>query len=458
MKTIEKVCLRCDWEGETRGPDCPSCGTRLWVPRRAGEPRGRRWRGPSLRRQRRPRGPRAQAEAFAPEVEPAPAPSLPSHPDAIREPEPEVVSAPGSRRDRRRAVIAVLVVAAVAVAAAIAVREGTPVPVDPVARGIGGRLLYAITDDADPSFHRIWIWDMTAGTYTRGPRLPEPIQLFSAANIGPDGVTSISLRGDGVSADLLRFLGPTDQAVSVLEGDRVAWAPRGAFALAASVLPRCEAIEVRRWSPLTGRERNDRLPCSDLVGVAATDLATYVAVTDGGPPVIHRVTDFGMGELARGFLPVGGSGSDLLMVAAGGPNDADVGPTLYVSSGSPGPPGPLPFGVGGERFAFEALLAPSTGLLGDLVLGSYAGVRGIYRIDSYPRAAAPPALVMGTAAGTVGATSTRDGVVIANLDGRLVAIRNGVVSELTLPENAPATGSVLLWLPSPSSDAAEATP
>jgi hypothetical protein len=367
------------------------------------------------------------------------------------------VTSTRSQRERRRAVIAGLAIGAVALVAVLVVNAGTPAEVDPVAQAIGGRLVYVIVDDADPSFSRMWVWNLAAGEVRRGPQLNDPVQhLVRASDVAPDAVGSVSRTPDGgYSADLVRFLDPGDEAVSMVRGEHVAWAPRGEVAVGASALPGCDAVEVTSWNPRTTLSETEQLPCGEVVAIAASDLAAYLAVSrDGGPPTLDRVTPQFTERLTTGYMPVGASGSEVLLVQAGGPNDAEIGPALYVSRGSPERPAIDPVGEPGRSFVFEAVLEAGSGVLGDLVLGTYEGARGIYRLEaSATTTSVVPRLVLETNAAVVGATSTDGGDVIAALGDRLVVIRGGVVTDLAVPGDGPPAGASIVWLPAAAPEA-----
>ena len=77
---------------------------------------------------------------------------------------------------------------------------------------------------------------------------------------------------------------------------------------------------------------------------------------------------------------------------------------LYVSTGSPQRPGLDPVGEAGRSFAFEAVLEAGSEGLDELVLGTYEGVRGIYRIGgSSSDTTVTATLLLDTDAAVVGA-------------------------------------------------------
>lgn len=444
MKTVEKVCLRCDWEGETGSRTCPDCGTPLWLPHRPADERARRrplawWRG-----RRRARVGTAEVVTTAPEVPPPAAAPLPSHPEITRDESPEMIAA---ARDRRRVALTVGIVVVAALVVIAIIRAASPTSVDPVGQAVGGRLVYAIRDDADPQFWRIWIVDLSTGTYARGPRLLEPLFLARATQVSPDAVMSVAERTTGESADLLRFLGPDDEAVSLLSGDSAAWSPLGDTAAVADVRGGCAGIEVSTWDPTLARRDRHPLPtgCADLTSLVAAYGATYVTLEGRGGSSIAQVEGAGFRTIVPGWEAVAASGRDLYVVRS--PVGAE-GPVLQVLSGASSDVVIRPVGGPQEPFIFERFLAWGSGPGGDLVLGTYQGVRGVYRITEYHEAdAIRPVRVFETLARDVGATATLDGTVIVSVDGTLHTIHESASQPITLPEDAPVPGAVVVWLP-----------
>ena len=72
----------------------------------------------------------------------------------------------------------------------------------------------------------MWIWDLGADTAVPGPllhRTPEELVYGYEVHAGWIGITSSV--GAGVSASVLRRLGPDDRPLPVARGDAVAWVP-----------------------------------------------------------------------------------------------------------------------------------------------------------------------------------------------------------------------------------------
>ena len=186
--------------------------------------------------------------------------------------------------------------------------------------------------------------------------------------------------------------------------------------------------------------------CADLTSLVAAYGATYVSLQNQRGSTIGQVEGGGVIPIVSGWEAVGASGRDLYVVPS--PVGA-AGPALAVLDGAPSNVVTRPVGAPREPFIFERFLAWGSGPGGDLVLGTYQGVRGVYRITEYHEGADPirPIRVFETLARDVGATASLDGTVIVSVDGALHAIHETASQPLTLPEDAPVPGAVLLWLP-----------
>jgi hypothetical protein len=80
------------------------------------------------------------------------------------------------------------------------------------------------------------------------------------------------------------------------------------------------------------------------------------------------------------------------------------------------------------------------------ILGSYGGVRGVYRVTMGPGVPLrEPELVTETGASSVEATATSRGDLILLMDGRLSYAHDGRISSLPLPPGAPNPAGPMLW-------------
>jgi hypothetical protein len=325
------------------------------------------------------------------------------------------------------------------------VRAGAPPePIDPWAATLGGRVLYAAPDEEDAGWYRMWVWDVTTGIATMGPQLREPLSLVPIVARG--WVGAISSNGARESADMLRYFGPTDGAVSVLDGARAVWDPDGVEAFAVSKPAGCSGFEVEHFDPSTfattsiGQEPR----CGEVVGLAATQGAAYLTLLDDGVSSIRSAASAGEALLARGEVGLAASGNDLVTVPQAEPR------TVSVLSLSPGPEvGLRPVGDPDDPLVVESIICGDRYGIGTLVLGTYGGRRGIFSIPGNEIEELEPELISATDAENVHATIARDGSVILTMDGAFFLVRGGGGGsrlDLELPEGGPVPAGPLLWI------------
>ena len=108
---------------------------------------------------------------------------------------------------------------------------------------------------------------------------------------------------------------------------------------------------------------------------------------------------------------------------------------------------PLSFGSAGQPLQPLAFLTWSWDASEAYLLGSYQGVRGVYRVTIAPGVGLrEPELVEQTEATTVHATVTNGGDLFLLLDGRLWFDRANTIAPLSLPAGAPDPAGPLLWV------------
>jgi len=109
---------------------------------------------------------------------------------------------------------------------------------------------------------------------------------------------------------------------------------------------------------------------------------------------------------------------------------------------------PVSFGSAGQQLQPLSFLTWSWDASEAYLLGSYEGVRGVYRITIAPGVGLRvPELVEQTEAASVDATVTSDGDLFLLLDGRLWFDHADRIAPITLPAGAPAPAGPLLWVP-----------
>lgn len=430
-----KICLRCDWSGETRSKTCPACGTDLF----ASEPRER-----ARRDTRQPDERRRSANAHVPPEEMPPEPSAPR------------------TRARSRGWITSGLVGVIAVGAFVFITAHTPAttPASPngPASGLDGTLIYAAQD---PHGWVLWTWDLRTGRVAPGPQVERPTSLVDASSVSP-GWVGVTSQGHRLVASILHFLTPESRPIRVAAGDLVTWSSGGQdvtslrfgdrthgclrHVVIANHLVSFGTSDVRYDGPMCG------LPITiarngTFIYVVAARGSTASIVFVGGGYTERFIDDHALVSLStRGdFLvtPVPRPGA--------GPTGEPQGVQLYYRS--PSRTGPVPFGRRRQPLLVDGFLTWSLDAGDAYVLGRYRGIRGVYRITMAPGVGLRvPELVDRTDAATVEATVTADGSLILLQDGELSSVRAGVVSRLTLPPGAPRPAGPLLWTAS-STDA-----
>jgi len=399
----DRLCLRCDWSGETADQDCPRCGAGLFAPRRAEA-------GPD------------QPRVAAP------------------------VASEGSVERSWRNRVAVVLIVAIAIGAVAFVQRHTPsaAVTSPVSTGRQG---FLITPTQAEDGVRLWIWDLDADTAAPGPLLdvlPEELVYGYEIRSGWVGITTVGPSGDR-TASVLRFLGTTDRPVTVASGDLVAWLPGAAYVsvVRSESIGGCRhRVTVSTWFVTIRRsvERLDGVRCGEPTAFARDRNLPYLTLDRGGTPTTMRV---GAGYTER-ILP----GRQLLAASIEGDllvQRPGAGLELYYPS--PLPVSPIP--IGGPAGALDPLrvLAWNADASQAFVLGSYGGAQGIYRLSVGPQPRPRrPTLVLPTNAVDVQATPTADGDLYISTDGAISFVHGGNVEPIAAPAGAPQPLGPVLWV------------
>jgi hypothetical protein len=109
-------------------------------------------------------------------------------------------------------------------------------------------------------------------------------------------------------------------------------------------------------------------------------------------------------------------------------------------------PAPRPYLLEGEPLVIEDVLAWTTGADAALVVGRAGDRHGLFEIDTTPGGSAQPRYV-GTATGPVTAAAADDGSIYIAMGSRLQVWRDGHLSYVGLPGDAPAPAGPIAWLP-----------
>jgi hypothetical protein len=424
-----KICLRCDWSGETRSKTCPQCGIDLF----ATEPREK--------------APRAILQ-----------PVLGRRSANIHAPPEEMPSARSSSRRARarsRGWITSGLVGVIAAGAFVFITAHTPAatPASPngPASGLDGTLIYAAQD---PRGWALWTWDLRTGRVAPGPRVGRPTSLVDASSESP-GWVGVTSEGRRQVASILHFLTPEGRPIRVGAGDLVTWSSGG------------QDVTSLRFGDRTHGCLRHVVIANHLVSFGTSDVR-YDGPMCGLPVTIARNGTFIYVVAARGstesIVFVGGGYTqrfidDHALVSLSTRGDFLVTPVARAGAGQTGEPqgvqlyhrsssraGPVPFGRRSQPLLVDRFLTWSPDAGDAYVLGRYRGIRGVYRIMMAPGVGLRvPELVDRTEAATVEATVTADGSLILLQHGELSSIRAGVVSPLTLPRGAPRPAGPLLW-------------
>jgi hypothetical protein len=393
-----KVCLRCEWSGETAEDACPRCAAALFSAAR------------------RP------AETADPSDRPA------------------VAAATEHRHWGAR--VGVAAVAALAVAAFVFVQlhPGPATGADTSA----GRDGYLLVPTGGRDGARLWVWDLATGTAEPGPVLgamPEELVVSVTLQDTWIGLTTPT-RSGGRTASVLRHLGPTDRPIVVARGGFVAWSAAGGYVSTARTRPLagCRVdLEVRTWF-VTIRQEERRFSgpvCGDLVAFGRDRLVPYVALWDRGRLRIAQVGHGSLDTRLRGRTIASVSGDGDLLV------EGPVGPLELWSQ----PSAPVRVGAGRTGLVAEDVLAWSPDAGQAYVLGSERGLHGVFRLIVGPELHPQRLdLVTATSAVNVGATTASDGDLYLATDGVIRRWHDGALTDVPVPPGAPAPEGPILWV------------
>jgi hypothetical protein len=394
-----KVCLRCDWRGETASDVCPRCG----APLTGG----------------RPSASRRAADPAAPR-------------------EATVVRS-------RWGVLATLVVLAFAAVALVIVQRNTPAAAPAPLRAPLGYLVYAAEDDGGP---RLWVWNVSAGTATPGPRLrgmPTDLSFSFSRDIGWLSATVPGARGSS-RAVVLRTLDPAAVPRPLGSGALVAWQSSGGYVTLANTPAgtRCRrhlAIDTTKITP----DLRSKTAYFDVCGrptMLGRDLTRpYVTMEQHGDAAVYRIGSHGLVPVLRRYRALSVSLNGDLFVQRPGSRALSY---FYPSSQAPPP---VPITRGGIPLLADRVL----GWTGDgsevTVLGTLGEIRGVFRITVSPEVEArSPALLLRTDARDVSASATETHDVFISTDGEVTFVEDGVAQPVTRPAGAPPVRGPLLWI------------
>jgi hypothetical protein len=432
----DKLCLRCDWTGETRSSSCPECGAGLFSS--------------------------APPETRHPAPKPTRTPERRDRVDVTAADPSSLRSSAGGRRSRSRGWITSGVAAAVAAAAFLFISSHTPAATPATSSGavsgLDGTLIYAAQD---PQGWVLWTWDLQTGRVAPGPHVEQPTNLVDASSVSPGWVGVTSREGRRQVASILHFLTPEGRPIPVAGGDLVTWSSSGQDVTSLRYGDRTQGclrhvvITSHLVSFGTSENRYDGPMCGlpltiardgTFIYVVAARATTASIVFVGGGYTERFIDDHALVSLStRGDFLI----TPVPRPCGGRTYGPPQGLQLYYRS--PTPSGPVPFGRRHQPLLVDEFLTWSWDAGDAYVLGLYRGVRGVYRITMGPGVGLRvPELVDRTDAATIEATVTAAGDLILLQDGELSFVRAGELRPLTLPPGAPRPSGPLLWsAPSP---------
>lgn len=350
-----------------------------------------------------------------------------------------------------------VVVVAIVVVAVVVTRSSAPS--GPVA-GVAGDLLFVTSEGGTSS--RIWIWDLATGAIDRGPAVDAPIELVDSYFADPEGgwVGVISQDDEQQVAGLLRNFAETDVPTPLVRGDLVTWSTGGGRVAAASKPGgACSALRVEELRLQTGAPNGlfDGTVCGRLEAIAITGLDVHAGFADEDDQWVSRIDSEGPQRWLDGaaLVSVTDFGGALVVPSCDVPDapPGTCGGLAYAHPSFDRANRFLTFGEPGDGVLEpERFLGWSRDGRTGYLVGTVGDVRGIYAIAPTREEPGSPSLILETVASEVYLTeSTGAGGrnLFVWLDGALVMVRaSGGQVPLTLPDDVPAPGGPILWLPS----------
>ncbi len=423
-----QVCLRCDWTGEAGTSTCPECAAHLY---RMPDPKPA---PPAVRRPERAPVPPSPA-VFVPVIDRSP-------------PEPTV--------SRRRGWVVAIAVATVAATAIATTQLGSPISPAATAGpipGLQGSLVYAAHD---PGGWVLWSLDLASGRASGGPHVDHPVDLVNASEAAPGWIGVTSAEGRQRIASVVHSVSPDGRVSRIAGGDLVTWAAGGGGLTMLRFGPTTSGcirhVEIRSYVVAFGTNevRFDGPMCGVPLTIARDGTFDYLVASDGPSASIRII---GSGYTQR-FM------DDHVLLSLSQRGDFLVTPFPRPGEvhGAVPPPGlqlyrrgspesrPVSFGTSRNPLLALQFLSWSWDDAYAYVLGSYGGIRGVYRVTMGPGVALrEPELITETDASSVEATVTNRDELFLLLDGQLSYVHDGRLEPLRLPPGAPSPAGPMLW-------------
>jgi hypothetical protein len=304
----------------------------------------------------------------------------------------------------------------------------------------------------------LWSWDLSTGVASQGPHVDRPVELVGASEANPGWIGLTSADGRRRTASIVHSLTPDSRVSPIANGDLVSWAAGGQELTSLRFGPRKKGcvrhVEIRSWVVAFGTDeiRFDGPMCGLPLSIARSGTFDYLVSVNGSTASIRIIGADYTQRFMEDHVLVGVSArGDFLVTPVPRPGEVpgDVPPPgLQVFHHRPPKEGPMSFGTDTQPLQPLAFLSWSWDAGEAYILGSYGGVRGVYRVTIAPGVnLRVPELVQETDALTVDATVTNTGDLFLLLDGRLAYEHGEEVEALRLPPGAPEPAGPMLWVP-----------
>jgi hypothetical protein len=436
-RELPKECLRCDWSGSMDGSVCPHCAATLFRPAQA----------------RVPRRPTSVSAGTAPP------------PDDAFPPAP-IQGAPDEHDGRRRRALVIVITGLALVASTtwFVRRHVTDQgPASSLPRS--GTIVYAVDDGQ--GWSRLWQWSLESGRVRPGARVREPTTLVNAYGAAPGLLGITSMTSDGRSTgSLLRFFGPSDSPVPLVQGDLVTWGGRGIAVVAVKRGPisaECRRITIVTRTvipPSSERQFSERV-CGDILSVGRDATATYFTMWDGEDADILLASYGRTREILPDHALLSLSpATDMLVVPSrdlaalrlaplavraneGPPLSSVFGTSLYFRGLSR----PRTYGGRGGHLWIDRVLSWANDSTSALVVGSYQDRTGLFEIEAGPSRTLSAPRYLEPIKGVMWASYADDGRAFVAAEGTISVVEATGMAPLPLPPGAPRPDGPIVWLP-----------
>jgi hypothetical protein len=319
--------------------------------------------------------------------------------------------------------------------------------------GLGGSLVYAARD---PRGWVLWSWDLASGRASAGPVVDHPVDLVNASDAAPGWIGVTSAYGRQRIASVVHSVSPEGSVNRIAGGDLVTWAAGGEDLTVLRFGPRTTGclrhVQLRSYVVAFGTDevRFDGPMCGLPLTIARDGTFDYLVTADG-PSASIQIIGSGYTQTFMDdhvLLSLSQRG-DFLVTPVPRPGEVHAAvppPGLQLFRGRSPEERPVSFGSSRDPLLALDFLSWSWDEAYAYVLGSYGGIRGVYRVTMGPGVPLrEPELVTETDAISVEATVTSRGDLFLLMDGRLSYVHDGRISPLPLPSGAADPAGPMLW-------------